>query len=122
MTRTNKTMFDQLDYRVDLDDRVVCNGCPHAITGTASEFVAQDKAQRIKDAGQRLSLDGDRVEVRGQWVVMSWLEQLCSITNLPALPSGTMHRCIFMKPPGYTDMHPEQAKPASAAAAASWWE
>ena len=122
MTSTQAITFDQLDYRADLDDRVVCNGCQHAISSTASEFVAKDKAQRIKSGGQRLSLDGDRVEVRGQWVVMSWREQLCSLTNLPALPAGTMHRCIFMKPPGYTDMHPEQAKPASAAAAASWWE
>ena len=122
MSSTQAITFDQLDYRADLDDRVVCNGCQHAISSTASEFVAKDKAQRIKDGGQRLSLDGDRVEVRGQWVVMSWREQLCSLTNLPALPAGTMHRCSFMKPPGYADMHPEQAKPASAVTAASWWE
>ena len=122
MSSTQTITFDQLDYRADLDDRVVCNGCQHAISSTASEFVAKDKAQRIKDDGQRLSLDGDRVEVRGQWVVMSWREQLCSLTNLPALPAGTMHRCSFMKPPGYADMHPEQAKPASAVTAASWWE
>lgn len=122
MSSTKTITFDQLDYRADLDDRVVCNGCQHAVGSVASEFVAKDKAQRIKDDGQRLSLDGDRVEVRGQWVVMSWREQLCSLTNLPALPAGTMHRCSFMKPPGYADMHPEQAKPASAAAAAPWWE
>ena len=122
MSSTQTITFDQLDYRADLDDRVVCNGCQHAVGSVASEFVAKDKAQRIKDDGQRLSLDGDRIEVRGQWVVMSWREQLCSLTNLPALPAGTMHRCSFMKPPGYADMHLEQAKPASAATAASWWE
>ena len=122
MSSTQAITFDQLDYRADLDDRVVCNGCQHAVGSVASEFVAKDKAQRIKDDGQRLSLDGDRIEVRGQWVVMSWREQLCSLTNLPALPAGTMHRCSFVKPPGYADMHPGQAKPASAATAASWWE
>lgn len=122
MSSTQTITFDQLDYRADLDDRVVCNGCQHAVGSVASEFVAKDKAQRIKDDGQRLSLDGDRVEVRGQWVVMSWREQLCSLTNLPALPSGTMHRCSFVKPPGYADMHPGQAKPASAVTAAHWWE
>ena len=122
MSSTQTITFDQLDYRADLGDRVVCNGCQHAVGSVASEFVAKDKAQRIKDDGQRLSLDGDRVEVRGQWVVMSWREQLCSLTNLPALPAGTMHRCSFMKPPGYADMHPEQAKPSSAVTAASWWE
>lgn len=122
MTSTTATTFDQLDYLVDLDDRVVCNGCPHAVASTGQEFVAKDKAQRIKDDGQRLSLDGDRVEVRGQWVVMSWREQLCGITNLPALPAGTLHRCSFAKPPGYADMHPEQEKPANTSTEAAWWE
>lgn len=122
MSNTEATTFDQLDYRVDLDDRVVCNGCPHAIASTGQEFLAKDKAQRIKNDGQRLSLDGDRIEVRGQWLVMSWREQLCGITSTPALPAGTMHRCSFVKPPGYADMHPEQTKPANAHAAASWWE
>lgn len=122
MSNTETTTFDQLDYRVDLDDRVVCNGCPHAIASTGQEFVAKDKAQRIKDDGKRLSLDGDRVEVQGQWLVMSWREQLCGITSTPALPAGTMHRCSFVKPPGYADMHPEQVKPVNVDSAASWWE
>lgn len=121
MNNTEETTFDQLDYRVDLDDRVVCNGCPHAIASTGQEFVAKDKAQRIKDDGKRLSLDGDHIEVRGQWLVMSWREQLCGITSTPALPAGTMHRCSFVKPPGYADMHPEQEKPVSVDSAASWW-
>ena len=125
--------FSQLDYRTDLDDRVVCNGCPHASVEDAQEFVAYDKAMAHIETGKPLGFDGDKIERRGNWMVISWQQVVCMIGKdcippVPVMPAGMLHRCRFIKPPHYQDLNQQAAMPVEAHTAPAtgqtkeWWE
>lgn len=121
--------FSDLDYKVDFDDRVVCNGCPNAYTEQAQEFLAADKAQALLDSEKPVGFHGDKLDWRGKWAVISWGQLACT-AGLPTMPAGTMHRCGAMQPPGYIDDVPVPEFQRSAAKATKqasktekqWWE
>jgi len=118
------TSFDQLDYTLDLDDRVVCNGCPHEVKQVAQEFTPLDKARSLRERGEAIGFAGDRIETRGKWVVASWMERVCGLGALCA-PAGVMHRCSLIKPPGYPGTKTQPKAVTSTAQAEQgtdqWW-
>lgn len=127
----DKITFDQLDYTLDLDDRVVCNGCPHRIERMDKESVHMDRARTLEAAGKRIGFDGDRIEQQGDWLVISWRTVACRLgqhqdPTIHPMPDGVLHRCRFIKPPGYEQMHhPEktlqQASNPAQTASEDWW-
>lgn len=126
-----KITFDQLDYTLDLDDRVVCNGCPHRIERMDKESVHMDRARTLKASGKRMGFEGDRIEQQGDWLVISWRTVACKLGQhqdpaIHPMPDGVLHRCRFIKPPGYEQMHPKDVAPqkpvkALAEASSDWW-
>lgn len=134
---TEPITFDQLDYAQDLDERVVCNGCPHSFDRTEKESVHLDKAKVMRAAGKRLGFDGDKIEQQGEWVSISWRAVACKLGQhltppIHPMPAGVLHRCSFVKPPGYAEMHqPKETlqraakratEASSAKASKDWWE
>lgn len=122
------TVFFQLDYTQSADDRALCAGCPHQSTREASEFLDYEKAKAIRDNGRKVQQPGDRVEHVGMWLKMSWDESYCTVTDLPTITRGMMHRCQHIKPPGYpaqqaTQNAPQAAKTQpQAAQTGNWWD
>lgn len=129
---SDPTTFDQLDYAQDLDDRVVCNGCPHSFERMEKESIHMDKAKTLKAAGKRLGFDGDRIEQQGEWLVMSWRTTACKLGQhmmppIHPMPAGVLHRCRFIKPPGYEQMHQPEKTPhrlgiRASGAKKDWWD
>lgn len=113
--------YDQLDYTQSADDRVLCAGCPHQATREASEFLDYEKAKAIRDNGGKVQQPGDRVEHVGRWLKMSWDESYCTVTDLPTITRGMMHRCQHIKPPGYPAQQATKTKP-QAAKTENWWD
>ena len=122
------TVFFQLDYTQSADDRVLCAGCPHESIREASEFLDYEKAKAIRDNGRKVQQPGDRVEHVGRWLKMSWDESYCTVTDLPTITRGMMHRCQHIKPLGYpvqdaTKTQPQAAKTQpQAAQTGNWWD
>lgn len=124
--------FDQLDYTQDMDDRVVCNGCPHRVERMDKESVHMDRVRKLQASGKRIGFDGDRIEQQGDWLVISWSTVACKLGQhqdpaIHPMPDGVMHRCSFIKPPGYEqtrkpDATPQQPVKASVeASSGDWW-
>lgn len=113
--------YDQLDYTQSADDRVLCAGCPHQSNREASEFLDYEKAKDIRDNGGKVQHPGDRVEHVGRWLKMSWDESYCTVTDLPTITKGMMHRCQHIKPPGYPAQQAAQNAPQSAKEG-NWWD
>lgn len=125
--------FDKLDYAASMDDRVVCNGCRHKVDGTEQESIPLAKARAMKAAGKRIGFPGDTIQKQGDWLVVSWSQATCRPGSLQTppitpMPDGLLHRCPFIKPPGYYECHqpaqgPYKAAEAQAqAAAGDWWD
>ena len=115
------TSYAQLDYTQSADDRVLCAGCPHQSTREASEFLDYEKAKAIRDNGGKVQQPGDRVEHVGRWLKMAWDESYCTVTDLPTITKGMMHRCQHIKPPGYPAQQAAQNAP-QAAKDGNWWD
>lgn len=122
--RMNHATFDQLDYRQDLDDRVVCNGCPNRVATTQQQRHHKDKAD-----GKRIAFESDKVVRVGDWVTVSWREWVCKVglaldPQIHTMPDGVLHRCSLIKPPHYQDTTTpaEAATAPQKATAAQWWE
>lgn len=115
------TSYTQLDYNQSADDRVLCAGCPHQSTREASEFLDYEKAKAIRYNGRKVQQPGDRVEHVGRWLKMSWDESYCTVTDLPTITKGMMHRCQHIKPPGYPAQQATQNAP-QASSTGNWWD
>ena len=115
------TVFPQLDYTQSADDRVLCAGCPHESTREASEFLDYEKAKTIKANGGKVAQPGDRVEHVGKWLKMAWDESYCTVTDLPTITRGMMHRCQHIKPLGYPVQDATQNAP-QATQSGNWWD
>ena len=115
------TVFSQLDYTQSADDRVLCAGCPHESTREASEFLDYEKAKTIKANGGKVAQPGDRVEHVGKWLKMAWDESYCTVTDLPTITRGMMHRCQHIKPLGYPVQDATQNAP-QATQSGNWWD
>ena len=115
------TSYTQLDYSQSADDRVLCAGCPHESIREASEFLDYEKAKTIKANGGKVAQPGDRVEHVGRWLKMAWDESYCTVTDLPTITRGMMHRCQHIKPPGYPAQQAAQEAP-QAAQTGNWWD
>lgn len=115
------TVFAKLDYTMSADDRVLCAGCPHQSTREASEFLDYEKAKALKADGRKVAQPGDRVEHVGRWLKMSWDESYCTVTDLPTITRGMMHRCQYIKPPGYPAQQAAKTEP-QAAQTGNWWD
>lgn len=115
------TNYTKLDYTQSADDRVLCAGCPHQSTREASEFLDYEKAKALRADGRKVQQPGDRVEHVGRWLKMSWDESYCTVTDLPTITRGMMHRCQHIKPPGYPAQQATQNAP-QAAQTGNWWD
>ena len=113
--------FEHLDYTQSADDRVLCAGCPHQSTREASEFLDYEKAKTIKANGGKVAQPGDRVEHVGKWLKMAWDESYCTVTDLPTITRGMMHRCQHIKPLGYPVQDATQNAP-QATQSGNWWD
>ena len=91
------------------DDRVRCNQCRHCDTREADEFVDLDRARQMRAMGKKVGMTGDKFEVKGKWLRVSWIEPYCPATGFPPIPSQQLHRCHLFEP-----------KPASVESDA-WW-
>lgn len=90
-----------------------------------------DRARTLKAAGKRIGFEGDRIEQQGDWLVISWRTVACRLgqhqdPTIHPMPDGVLHRCRFIKPPGYEQMHPKDGAPqepvkALAEASSDWW-
>ena len=115
------TNYTKLDYTQSADDRVLCAGCPHQSNREASEFLDYEKAKALRADGRKVQQPGDRVEHVGRWLKMSWDESYCTVTDLPTITRGMMHRCQHIKPPGYPAQQATQNAP-QAAQTGNWWD
>ena len=115
------TSYNQLDYTMSADDRVLCAGCPHQSTREASEFLDYEKAKALRADGRKVQHPGDRVERAGRWLKMTWDESYCTVTDLPTITRGMMHRCQHIKPPGYPEQQAAKTQP-QAAKTENWWD
>ena len=111
--------FNDLNYDDDLDDRVVCNGCPNESKETASEFMALDAAESLRSAGKPIGFTGDKLQPKGKWLEISWVQAVCGVMAGFEMPPGTLHRCPHIKPPNYP--HPV-APQKSQQQTVEWWQ
>ena len=115
--------YQTLDYTIDLDDRVCCNGCPHSTRQPEQQFVLADTIHKDKPLR---TLPGDVVTRSGKWMVVTWQALHCKVIDAPAMQPGVMHRCDHIKPPGYapacTKPKKTPQKPVKSASADNWWE
>ena len=91
------------------DDRVRCNHCRHCDTREADEFVDLDRAKQMRAMGKRVGMSGDKFEVKGKWLRVSWTEPYCHATGFAPIPGQQLHRCHLFEP-----------KPASVKSD-EWW-
>lgn len=91
------------------DERVRCNQCQHCDTKEADEFVDLDRAKQMRAMGKRVGMAGDKFEVKGKWLRVSWTEPYCHATGFSPIPGQQPHRCHVFK-----------EKPASVESDA-WW-
>lgn len=95
------------------DDRVTCNTCQHHGTQEADEFIDLDRARQLRAMGKRIGMAGDKLEQKGKWLRLSWVEASCQATGFAPMPSQLPHRChLYLK---------ATAKPSSVESD-SWWQ
>ena len=95
------------------DDRVTCDQCQHRQETEADEFIDLDRAKQLKAMGKRIGMAGDKLEPKGKWLRISWVEASCQATGFAPMPSQLPHRChLYCK---------ATAKPSSVESEA-WWQ
>lgn len=121
--------YNDLSYDADCDDRVLCYGCPHQSERQAVENMLIDTADYLRRNGREPIKPGDTARVSGKWLHMTWAERYCTITDLPTMPHGTMHRCPYIKPKDHpsqkaqSQTKPPESQPAQPAQPAqNWWD
>jgi hypothetical protein len=97
------------------DERVTCGTCRQASKVEGSEFVGLKKAREMKAQGKQIGMAGDKKEVAGNWLKLSWLEWQCQATGAAALPLDLPHHCHMFAERG-------AATPAESVESTPWWE
>jgi len=97
------------------DERVTCGTCRLASKVEASEFIGLKKAREIKAQGKPIGMAGDKKEVAGKWLKLSWQEWQCLATGAAALPLDLPHHCHM-----FVDR--DAATPAESVESTAWWE
>jgi hypothetical protein len=105
--------LDTLDTLMPDDDRVTCQTCANTCEAEEDEFVDLAKAEHMKRMGKKIGFDGDKIEQRGKWLKVSWIEKQCTIKKIPCLPHDLKHRCDYFQP--FNEVAIENATK-------EWWE
>ena len=97
------------------DERVTCGTCRQASKVEGNEFVSLKKAREMKEQGKPVGMAGDKKEVAGNWLKLSWQEWQCQATGTAALPLDLPHHCHM-----FVDR--DAATPAESVESTGWWE
>ena len=79
----------------------------------------------MRDAGKPIGFAGDTFKRKGKWVEISWLQTACKAGAPIAMPAGAMHRCQYVKPPGFHKPGVLEAKTADTTQDTNgkeWWQ
>ena len=105
--------LDTPDTLMPFDDRVTCLTCANTCEVEADEFVDLQKAQHMKRMGKKIAFEGDKIEQRGKWLRIFWIEKQCTIKKIQCMPLNFKHRCDYFKP--FNDQAIQDATQ-------EWWE